>query len=309
MLIGEVCHNLADLFQHTTCIGTGFAPDVFNVGDGVDRIHNFFRTCVHIDLQSPLCTDNLNGTSGDLTLLDIACRSLDDDCGTVADQSAGNGNYLLGLLGSQTEQSSDTVRIGKHFYNTAGRGNLDGSPHAQGHLIDQTDLINDGDLTVQSIANQHTIVPLDDGGSNLLAVRNAVIDQMGCNLEIHCTGDNDNIVLAPRCSLKLSYQNGFANADANATGRCGVVADHSGLSDDGLGNGLHGHVTDNRSRLVQANFSQVLDGQPRCLQGIIQRMEDTVDILSSTLDAGGRHSATRKESCLSVLNPGQRGFS
>ena len=226
----------------------------------------------------------------------------------VADQGPGNGHHLPGLIRGQAEQGCDAIGIGEHLHHAASRGNFHRGTHPQRHLIHQGHLIHDGDLSIQPVVDQHAVIPLHDGRGDLAAAGAAPVDQSGRLLKIHGLGNDRNIVLSPRGLLQVGDQDGLSHTHAH-TARCGgIVADHGGLGDDGLGNGLHCHIADDGGGLVEPHLRQILNGIAGLLQSVVQGVENTIDVLAGALDARGGHRTAGQEHSAAILQTGQRRF-
>ena len=86
------------------------------------------------------------------------------------------------------------------------------------------------------------------------------------------------------------------------------MANHGGFGDNGLGNRLHGHVSDDRSRLIEPHLRKVLDLQTHPFHRVGQGVEHTVDVLPGPLDTRSGHGAAGKKDCPAVFDPCQGRF-
>ena len=89
--------------------------------------------------------------------------------------------------------------------------------------------------------------------------------------------------------------NGGAHAQPFATGGLRIVPNHRRFSDDGLGDGFHGHITDHRCGLIEIDAFQRLRTAARFFQRLMERGDHAVDVLARTFGTGrGNNTAGQK---------------
>ena len=296
MLLGEIAHDEAHVLEHAARVGTGLAAHVDHLADVALGSHDLVGAGVNVNLLDvAVGALELNLARRDAALLDVAGGRLDDDGRAVADEGARDGNHLLDLLGAEAKHSGDAKGVGQRLHDVAHARHLHRGSHAQGHLLDEHDLVDNGNLVLEAVVDEHAVITLDDARGDRDAVAGGLVDEARSLLEAHDGRDHDDVVLVVlRAAQRLDVDR-VANAHALAARRRGIVANHCGLGDDRLGHGLHGNVADDRCRLVEQNLLDVGDLEVSLLDGHGKRVEDAIDVLEGALDARGGNTGARQE--------------
>ena len=305
VLAGQIRHDLAHLLQHAAGVGSRLSPHILQAGNGLHGLHDPVGPVVHIHLDAAVFPQQLNRAGRNFPLLHVSGRGLDHHRRAVSNQSPGDGHHLPGLIGGQAKQGGDAVGVGEHLHHAAHGGHLHGGTHTDGHLVNQRHLVYDRDLAGQAVVNQHAVIPLDNGCGDLAVTGGGPVDQPGRHLKVHRPGHHCNIVLPDRRLFQLRDEDRLAYAHTHSAGCGRVVADHGGFGDDGLGNGLHGHIADDGGGFVQAHLRQLLELQPGLLQSVGQGVKDAVDVLAGPLDARGGDGSAGQKDRMTALEPGQ----
>jgi len=186
-LIGQFRHYPAYLFEHAPDIGTRFGLDFRERGHLLDPPHDHLGPFFNGHLGFLTAAEKEQFSSRDPPFLDIAQRSLDDDCAADAHEGPGNGYDAAGLLRVQCEDGGDVVRIGQPFDASPGRRHLDRRWHAHGDSIDVLHLIDNGHGAQQTIVNQHPVVVSNNGTDYLSAGAHQMVEAGRSFPEIHCS--------------------------------------------------------------------------------------------------------------------------
>ncbi|MPM95167.1 hypothetical protein SDC9_142318 [bioreactor metagenome] len=88
------------------------------------------------------------------------------------------------------------------------------------------------------------------------------------------------------------------------------MTNHGGLSNNGLGNGFHGQIANNRRGFVKPNFRQLTDTNPGFPDSFLQSNDDAWNIGRSSFYTGGfNNTAGQILSYPTSFNSGQTNFS
>ena len=191
-------------------------------------------------------------------------------------------------------------------------GYFHGGQDVHRYVVDQPDLVHKRQRFGQAIGDQHAVVGLHDAASHVDAVFDGPLDHRGGYLKVVAFRDDHDHRLAARDRGQLTQMGRDANADAQSSGRSGVVADHRGLGDDRFGDGFHGDIANHRRGFVQQRQIDLADADPGHVDGLLQGSHDARNVTQRALDAGSAHSArgqkpgTRSGACRIDLS--QRHF-
>jgi len=263
--IGEPAHHGTNLLEHAADIGSGLSFDIGDAAHGAADPHDLLGATVHIDFGVAAFALEDQGAGRDPALGDITFGGLDDHCRSVSDQGAGHRYHRCRLVGGQAEQGGDAVRVGQCFDDASGCGHLDGGEHPDGDLVDQADLVHDRDLVRQAVVHQDTVVGLQDRAGDRDSGRGGVDAGRHVAEGVGLVGHHDDGQVRID-GVELVDPDRGPNPDTQSPWGTGVVTDHGGFGDDRLGDGLHGHVADDRRRLIDPDEIKVFQPAVRLVQ-------------------------------------------